>query len=303
MSGESEKDWMYEEATNAQPSNRYVVRDVKDRTDPLYFGRAHDAMRVCSWLNIKAELEQALAHERGLRDIAEVGMRTANFNLEQERGLREAAEALAQVRADYPLRCQDCGGSHFLDTVIPSEIWNAIAGDVGVLCTLCIDKRLKAHGLTAMARFYYAGDALLSELYTEDLQGKLEAAEAERDFIAKENAGAAKGRLTWIWQQMHATEEQWAPLVNYSGGESMRTIESAFFQAFAKTSSLSEYASRLLAALTQQRQALEEMANSAELNTAGKWRLKVRAALATDHAALLAEGAALGVSQNAQEGA
>ncbi len=39
------------------------------------------------------ELEQALAHERGLREAAESGLRAINRSFDQECQLREAAEA------------------------------------------------------------------------------------------------------------------------------------------------------------------------------------------------------------------
>ncbi|MER8667687.1 hypothetical protein NKH45_10795 [Mesorhizobium sp. M1156] len=69
------------------------------------------------------------------------------------------------TRPDYDLRCEECGRAHILDTVIPSGIWNQIAEPHNVLCTVCIDKRLQAKGLTAEAEFYFVGDALVSKLY------------------------------------------------------------------------------------------------------------------------------------------
>jgi hypothetical protein len=61
----------------------------------------------------------------------------------------------------YPdnLRCDDCGRHHQLDAVIPSEIWNKIAPDGGLLCIDCIDARAVNHGLTFEARFYWTGQA------------------------------------------------------------------------------------------------------------------------------------------------
>ncbi len=81
---------------------------------------------------------------------------------------------------------------------------------------------------------------------------------------------------------------------------------------------LRQYASRLLAALTQQRQALKQTDKlvsvvhdrnyddvfSQQAASDAVWAVhhEARAALATDHAALVSEGTALGVEQKAQEG-
>lgn len=74
-------------------------------------------------------------------------------------------------------------------------------------------------------------------------------ARAERHVIAMKHAGAAKGRLAWIWEQMHATEDQWAPAVGYGGGESRRTVEGAFFQSYAQLATERAFTADLLAAL------------------------------------------------------
>ena len=95
-----------------------------------------------------------------------------------------AAERHAnRTRPDYDLRCQDCGRAHILDTSIPSEIWNVIASDVGILCMTCIDDRLVKHDIKCdQAEFYFVGAALSSKLYEEShgtvasLKGQLAAA-------------------------------------------------------------------------------------------------------------------------------
>lgn len=61
--------------------------------------------------------------------------------------------------------CQECGAPHWIDTSIPSDIWNQIAKPEEMLCTSCIDKRLNAAGLTAQAEFYFVGEALVSRMY------------------------------------------------------------------------------------------------------------------------------------------
>lgn len=72
----------------------------------------------------------------------------------------------SRTRPDYALRCDACGAPHWLDTSIPSEVWNRIAPEVGLLCLLCIDERVAALGLTNVpAEFYFVGKGLLSRLY------------------------------------------------------------------------------------------------------------------------------------------
>ena len=78
-----------------------------------------------------------------------------------------------QRRKDYDLFCGDCGGPHFLDCSLPSDLWNQIGRPEEVLCPVCIDRRLQAAGLTAEAEFYYAGKGLQSKLYTKS-QGEIE---------------------------------------------------------------------------------------------------------------------------------
>ena len=90
--------------------------------------------------------------------------------------LRSQAEEIARLtranrtRHDYDLTCSQCGKAHILDTSLPSEIWNQIAAPEDILCTLCIDERLAAKGLSCLAEFYFVGDALTSKLYSQDLQ-------------------------------------------------------------------------------------------------------------------------------------
>lgn len=101
--------------------------------------------------------------------------------------LQHQVEVLTRANAtrpDYDLHCEECGRAHILDTSLPSEIWNQIADPADILCTTCIDSRLAAKGLTALAEFYFVGEALTSKLYDRDLSSRLEAAEAkvaERD--------------------------------------------------------------------------------------------------------------------------
>lgn len=77
-------------------------------------------------------------------------------------------ERANRTRPEYDLRCDQCGRAHILDTSIPSEIWNKIAPDGGVLCTTCIDDRMAAMGLKGEAKFYFVGKALVSTLYPGD---------------------------------------------------------------------------------------------------------------------------------------
>lgn len=106
--------------------------------------------------------------------------------LRLEREGRKQAEEIERLRAasrtrpTYDLRCP-CGAPHWLDTSIPSEIWNQIAEPHELLCPLCIDDRLVKAGLTAEAEFYFVGAALTSKLYQES-HGDIQAAvAAERE--------------------------------------------------------------------------------------------------------------------------
>lgn len=108
-----------------------------------------------------------------------------------ERQLAEARRA-SRTRPDYDLRCQDCGAPHWLDTSLPSVIWNQIAKPGDILCLLCIDNRLQAKGLTCNeAEFYFVGAALSSKLYAEshgnvqNLQRQLAEARAEVERLRK----------------------------------------------------------------------------------------------------------------------
>lgn len=98
--------------------------------------------------------------------------------LAAERAARERAERAIRTRPDYDLRCQECGAPHWLDTSLPSEIWNRIAKPEDILCLLCIDERLERAGIkTDQAEFYFVGRALQSKVYAES-HGRV--AEAER---------------------------------------------------------------------------------------------------------------------------
>ncbi len=77
----------------------------------------------------------------------------------------EQAQRAARTRPDYDLTCDECGAPHWIDTSIPSAIWNQIAEPHAMLCMLCIDERLKVAGLTAEAEFHFCGEALKSKLY------------------------------------------------------------------------------------------------------------------------------------------
>lgn len=72
-----------------------------------------------------------------------------------------------KYKRDYDiLRCDDCSGPHDFDSVLPSEDWNKFAKPEELLCLRCIDKRATAHGLKdLLARFYFVGHAVKSELY------------------------------------------------------------------------------------------------------------------------------------------
>lgn len=79
----------------------------------------------------------------------------------------ERLQRASRTRPDYDLRC-NCGAPHWLDTSIPSAIWNEVAEPGDLLCLLCIDQRLAAAGLsTDQAEFYFVGDALRSKPYAE----------------------------------------------------------------------------------------------------------------------------------------
>src|SRR3990167_9379614 len=80
-----------------------------------------------------------------------------------------------RTRPDYDLRCDDCGAPHILDTSIPSAIWNKVASDVSCLCTLCIDDRVAAAGLSCRAEFYFVGRAVRSRLYDDSFGDVAEA--------------------------------------------------------------------------------------------------------------------------------
>ena len=85
--------------------------------------------------------------------------------LAQARAENERLQRANRTRQDYPFRCDACGRAHILDTSIPSEFWNKIAPDGGMLCTTCIDDRLALAGLRCEAEFYFVGKALKSKSY------------------------------------------------------------------------------------------------------------------------------------------
>jgi len=95
------------------------------------------------------------------------------------RGEVERLTHANRTREDYDLHCTQCGKAHILDTVLPSEIWNQIAAPEDLLCTLCIDDRLAAKGLTfSEAEFYYGGPALQSSLYNRHDKARADALQA-----------------------------------------------------------------------------------------------------------------------------
>ena len=113
----------------------------------------------------------------------------ADFIINRERQLRTELVAMTaerdkavlsnKARDDYDLYCQECGRSHILDTSIPRDIWNKITerDSVGVLCAVCIDKRLTEMGLSCEAEFYYGGDSLNGRCYdSEPHNRKMQAA-------------------------------------------------------------------------------------------------------------------------------
>ncbi len=168
-----------------------------------------------------AELEQALAHERGLREQLE-----KRLVEEAQRGLkngqlREAAEAeLARV----------------------SKLWNEVR----------------------MAR---PADVAGWRAVVNEQKARAEAAEAELQRLVGELNTALD---FWVQQAADIVKER---------------------------NALTAYASRLLAALTQQREALELISNpDRTVYPGGSYWDIARAALATDTAALEAEGETLGVA-------
>ena len=115
----------------------------------------------------------------------------ADFIINRERQLRTELVAMTaerdkavlsnKARDDYDLYCQECGRSHILDTSIPRDIWNKITerDSVGVLCAVCIDKRLTEMGLSCEAEFYYGGDSLNGRCYDSEPHNRK--MQAERD--------------------------------------------------------------------------------------------------------------------------
>ena len=115
--------------------------------------------------------------EEAVKNMAEDG-EVSQVVLAHDAAQRAEIERLtkaSRTRADYNLRCDECGSPHWLDTSIPSDIWNRIAPDGGTLCVLCIDERLTQHGLKAEAEFYYVGKNLRSKSYGDDQITQLQA--------------------------------------------------------------------------------------------------------------------------------
>lgn len=109
---------------------------------------------------------EADASEEAGRGNHEVAHEIQGWSDEVARALASApAVHTDSVRPDYALRCEECGRAHILDTSLPSHIWNQIAKPEDILCTVCIDQRLVAQGMTAEAEFYFAGKGLQSKLY------------------------------------------------------------------------------------------------------------------------------------------
>lgn len=153
------------------------------------------------------------------------------------RAVSALARALAEVRAevsqlqrqartrpDYDLRCQQCGAPHWLDTSLPSAIWNQIADPSDLLCMLCIDERLTAKGLRAEAEFYFVGSSLTSRLYNDshgdvqslsrqlaEARGELKAEkslrEAQLSDVARE-LGIAHAELSALTAQLAAVAKE-----------------------------------------------------------------------------------------------
>lgn len=79
-----------------------------------------------------------------------------------------------RVREDYPFRCQRCGAPHWLDTSVPSEVWNQIVGrdtpegdKRGMLCLLCIDELVAEAGLSCEVEFHFGGRGITSKTYSD----------------------------------------------------------------------------------------------------------------------------------------
>jgi hypothetical protein len=124
--------------------------------------------------------------------------------VEQE---RDAALRLVRTRADYDLRCEECGAPHWMDTSIPSAIWNQIAKPEETLCLLCIDGRLAKAGLRCdAAEFYYVGTALQSKMYAEshgdvqDLERRLKHAERRVAQAVRAAVEKDRDRMVIAWE-------------------------------------------------------------------------------------------------------
>lgn len=83
--------------------------------------------------------------------------------------LREQNAALKHPLERETYACDRCGVANGLDTSLPREQWEAIAGDEwGVLCTWCIDKIAAEKGVQYEAWLYFVGDSGHSRLYDSD---------------------------------------------------------------------------------------------------------------------------------------
>lgn len=110
-----------------------------------------------------------------------------------------------RLRPDYQLRCDGCGAPHWIDTSLPSEIWNQIAETDSQLCVLCIEERLAAKGLQAEALFYFAGKYLTDG--TARLLSEINKLNAEKAETIEVLAGWLKECATTPYQRRHLIHE------------------------------------------------------------------------------------------------
>lgn len=101
--------------------------------------------------------------------------------------VREVRElrAASRLRPDYAIRCGRCGAPHWIDTSLPSDVWNQIAEPHEELCMLCIEDALREKGLTAQAEFHYAGEHLQGAPYQSEEVRELRAERERLDLIER----------------------------------------------------------------------------------------------------------------------
>ncbi len=220
----------------------------------MYCALCKEAGHATSWHQTRiVELEQALAHERGLREVAEAervaqverlepflsGWEHPDVKIVELEAALKAAEAEVKRAAETYVVALDVSEQHW---------------------------RKQCEAAEASAK----NDHEVMKGVIFDLEAKLEAAEAERE--------------TWI--------------------DDCNKALIYLKEARAQRDNLRAYASRLLAAFIQQRQALEALRDEqngpplSRQKDVDSWTRayeQVNDLLAADHAALLAEGAALGV--------